>query len=159
MQQDPNYGRHEETTEHYRAEDETRLNRVPVGGGMSETDERTWSMLSHLSGLLTLVSGIGGPVAAFVIWLVYRERSERVAFHALQSLIYQLAWAVILVVGWTITGLLTIILIGFLLFPVMIIASLVPFVHQVYAAIKVNRGQDYRYPFIADAIDGQRRFS
>jgi uncharacterized Tic20 family protein len=65
-------------------------------GAMSVQDERTWSMLSHLSILLNLVTGIGGPVAALVIWLVYKDRSPRVGFHALQSLWYQVAWAVIL---------------------------------------------------------------
>ncbi len=149
MQQDPNYGRPEEP----------RLTQVPVGGTMSPQDERTWSMLAHLSVLLNLITGIGGPIAALVIWLVYRDKSQRVAFHALQSLWYQVAWIVILAVGWTITGILSLIVIGLLLIPVMLIASLFPFVHQCYAAYKVNQGVDYRYPFIADQIDRQRRFA
>jgi hypothetical protein len=32
-----------------------------------------------------------------------------------------------------------------------------PVVHGCYAAYKVNQGVDYRYPFIADRIDGGRR--
>ncbi len=124
---------------------------------MSPQDERTWSMLAHLSVLLNLVTGIGGPIAALVIWLVYKDKSQRVAFHALQSLWYQVAWIVILAVGWTVTVVLTLVLIGFLLIPVMAIASLVPLVHQCYAAYKVNQGVDYRYPFIADYVDGGRR--
>lgn len=169
MQQgDPNYGRQEE--------EESRLRRVSIdkddqfggGGGsmgtmgstgtMSAQDERMWSMLSHLSVLVNLITGIGGPVAALVIWLVYKDRSPRVGFHALQSLWYQVAWIVILFIGWTLTGILTIILIGFLLIPVMLVASLVPIIHQCYAAYKVNNGVDYRYPFIADMVDGSRRF-
>ena len=149
QQQDPNYGTPRE--------EEPRLTRVPVGGGMSAQDERTWSMLAHLSVLLNIVTGIGGPIAALVIWLVYRDRSRRVAFHALQSLWYQVAWAVILFVGWFVTGILSIIFIGLLLIPVMLIATLVPFVHQCYAAYKVYQGVDYRYPIIADMIDGGRR--
>ena len=148
MQQDPNYGSPQE---------EPRLSRVPMGGGMSAQDERTWSMLAHLSVLLSLVTGIGGPIAALVIWLVYRDKSQRVAFHALQSLWYQVAWAVILFVGWSITFILMFVLIGFLLVPVMAIASLVPFVHQCYAAYKVYQGIDYRYPVIADMVDNGRR--
>jgi uncharacterized Tic20 family protein len=148
MQQDPNYGSPRE---------EPRLSRVPVGGEMSAQDERTWSMLAHLSVLLSLVTGIGGPIAALVIWLVYRDKSQRVAFHALQSLWYQVAWAVILFVGWSITFILMFVLIGFLLVPVMAIASLVPFVHQCYAAYKVYQGIDYRYPVIADMVDNGRR--
>lgn len=124
---------------------------------MSIQDERTWSMLAHLSVLLNIVTGIGGPIAALVIWLVYRDRSRRVSFHALQSLWYQVAWAVILFVGWFVTGILSIIFIGLLLIPVMLIATLVPFVHQCYAAYKVYQGVDYRYPIIADMIDGGRR--
>jgi uncharacterized Tic20 family protein len=152
MQQDPNYGTPRE---------EPRLTRVPVGGGMSAEDERTWSMLAHLSILLSLITGIGGPLAALIIWLVYKDKSQRVAFHALQSLWYQLAWIVILAVGWTITGILiaTIILavIGIPLALVMLLATFIPFVHQCYAAYKVYQGVDYRYPVVADMIDGGRR--
>src|ERR671916_2619520 len=134
QQEDPNYGRHQE---------EPRLTRVPVQ--MSAQDERTWSIIAHLSILLNLISGIGGPVAAFIIWLVYKDRSQKVAFHALQSLWYQVAWIVILSVGWALTGLLTLILIGFLLIPVMALATVVPFVHAAYAAYRVSNGDDYRY--------------
>jgi uncharacterized Tic20 family protein len=148
QEQDPNYGRHQENP---------RLTRVPVGGAVSAQDEQTWSMLAHLSVLLNIITGIGGPIAALIIWLVYRDKSQRVAFHALQSLWYQVAWAVILAVGWFITVVLMFVLIGFLLVPVMAIASLVPFVHQCYAAYKVYQGTDYRYPVIADLIDGGRR--
>jgi uncharacterized protein len=148
MQQDPNYGSPQE---------EPQLSRVPMGNGMSAQDERTWSMIAHLSVLLSLVTGIGGPIAALVIWLVYKDRSQRVAFHALQSLWYQVAWAIILLVGWSITFILMFVLIGFLLIPVMAIASLVPFVHQCYAAYKVYQGVDYRYPVIADMVEGGRR--
>ena len=134
----------------------------PVGGmgreergGMSPQDERTWSMLSHLSVLAALVGLM--PLGALVIWLVYKDRSQRVGFHALQALWYQIAWLVILVVGWSVTFVLSFILIGLLLIPVMLIASLVPLVHGSYAAYKVYQGEDYRYPYIADRIDGGQR--
>jgi uncharacterized protein len=129
----------------------------PVGGGssggaMSPQDERTWSAVAHLS----VLAGLAGlmPLGALIIWLVYKDRSPRVGFHALQALWYQVAWLVILVVGWFVTFVLSFVLIGLLLIPVMLIASLVPFVHGCYAAYRVNGGEDYRYPFIADKIDG-----
>jgi uncharacterized protein len=40
---------------------------------------------------------------------------------------------------------LTLVLIGFLLVPVMVVLSLVPFVHAAYAAYQASRGVDYRY--------------
>jgi uncharacterized Tic20 family protein len=126
---------------------------------MSAEDEQAWSMIAHLSVLLNLITGLGGPVAALIIWLVYKDRSQRVAFHALQSLWYQIAWLVVLAVGWSITFGLMFVLIGFLLIPLMLLVSLVPFIHQCYAAYKVYQGVDYRYPIIADVIDGGRRIA
>jgi len=120
----------------------------PIGA----QDERTWSVLSHLSMFLNLFTGFLGPVASLVIWLVYKDRSQKVAFHALESMWYQIGWLVILAVGWAITGLLTMILIGFLLIPVMAVVSVVPFVHAGYAAYRVSKGDEYRYPFAADLV-------
>ena len=74
------------------------------------------------------------------------------AFHALESMWYQIGWLVILAVGWTLTGLLTMILIGFLLIPVMAVVSVVPFVH---AAYRVSEGEEYRYPVAAALTDGR----
>src|SRR5918995_1074537 len=118
-------------------------------------EERTLSVLSHLSMFLNLLTGFLGPVAALIIWLLFKDRSRKVAFHALQSMWYQIGWLVILAVGWTVTGLLTMILIGFLLIPVMALVSVVPFVHAAYAAYRVSKGEDYRYPFAADLLESR----
>src|SRR3712207_2291210 len=123
----------------------------------SPKDENTWSVLGHLSVFLNIVTGFLGPVAAVVIWLMYKDKSPRISFHALQSLLYQVAWMLILMVGWTVAGVLTVVLIGFLLFPVMIVATVVPFAHMGYAAYKISQGVDYRYPFVADLIDSNRK--
>ena len=122
---------------------------------MSPEEERRWSVVAHLSVLAALIGLM--PFGALLVWLIYKDRSERVRFHALQATWYQVAWIVILVVGWSITFVLSLVLIGLLLVPVMLVASLVPLVHGCYAAYKVNGGEDYRYPFIADRIDGGAR--
>ena len=122
---------------------------------MGAQEERSWSVVAHLSIFLNLFTGFLGPVAALVIWLVYRDRSPRVAFNALQSMWYQVAWVVILGVGWAVTGLLTVVVVGFLLIPVMIIATIVPFANAGYAAYRVSKGDDYRYVFIADLIQAR----
>lgn len=161
MQQDPgNYGRSREPGDAvdgtgdgtgYGPEQGTGSGRSTT---MSSGDERTWSMLSHLSVLAALIGLM--PLGALIVWLVYKDRSPRVGFHALQALWYQVAWLVILVVGWFVTIVLTFVVIGFLLIPVMLVASIVPLVHGCYAAYKVYNGEDYRYPYIADRIDGRR---
>jgi uncharacterized Tic20 family protein len=119
--------------------------RGPVGRTMSVRDERTWSVLAHLSTFLNIFTGFLGPVAAFIIWLVHRDRSPTVAHHALRSVFYQTAWLVAIVVGWTITGLLMAVLIGFLLLPVMLLVTLAPFVQASYEAYRAYTGGGSRY--------------
>ena len=129
------------------------------GSAMSPQDERVWSMLSHLSVLVWPVTGFL-PVAPLVIWLVYKDRSSRVGFHALQSLWYQVAWLVLGTVGGFLATMFTILTLGFgilLVIPLAVVLGVIPFVHQLYAAYKVYQGEDYRYPFIADRIDGDQQ--
>src|ERR671919_2751727 len=122
---------------------------------MGTQEEKTMSVLAHLSIFLNLVTGFLGPVAALIIWLVYRDRSSNVGFQALQSMWYQVAWLVVLVAGWTVTTLLMLVLIGFLLVPVMALISVVPFVHSAYAAYRVSKDGEFRYPLIADMIEAR----
>ena len=120
---------------------------------MSVQEEKSLSVLAHLSVFLNLFTGFLGPIVALVIWLVYRDRSQKVAFHALQSMLYQVAWLGLLGIGWAFTGLLMLVLIGFLLVPVMALLTLVPFANAAYAAYKVGQGVDFRYPFVADLME------
>ena len=117
----------------------------PVGGAMRSRDERAWSALAHLSTYLNIFTGFLGPVAAFIIWMVHRDKSPTVAHHALRSVFYQVAWLVAIVVGWTITGVLMAVLIGFLLVPVMILVTLAPFVQATYEAYMAYGGAGRRY--------------
>jgi uncharacterized Tic20 family protein len=117
----------------------------PMGGTMSARDERTWSVLAHLSTFLNLFTGFLGPIAAFIIWLVHRDNSPTVAYHALRSVFYQTAWLVVIAVGWTITFALMAVLIGFLLVPVMLLVTLAPFVQASYEAYRAYLGGGRRY--------------
>ena len=129
----------------------------PTTTMVGSRDENTWSALAHLSVFLNLFTGFLGRVAALVIWAIYKDRSPRVAFHALQSLWYQVAWMVI-VLGFTFVAfILTVVTFGlasFVVAPLGILLAAVPFVHMAYAAYKVNQGVDYRYPWISDLVDG-----
>ena len=105
---------------------ETRLEPPRWGGAMSVEGERAWSVLAHL-------------------WLIHRDDSPRVASHALRSVFYQVAWLVAIIVGWTVTGLLMMVLVGFLLVPVMVLVTLAPFVQASYEAYRAYRGEDRRF--------------
>ncbi|MDQ3378248.1 MAG: DUF4870 domain-containing protein, partial [Actinomycetota bacterium] len=96
---------------------------------------------------------------ALVIWAMYKDRSPRVAFHALQSLWYQVAWMVILIGYAFVAFILTLVTFGLasvVMVPLGVLLALVPFVHMAYAAYKVNQGVDYRYPWISDLVGGRR---
>ena len=109
---------------------------VPV----SAADERSWAALAHLSALLNLFTGFLGPVAAFVVWLVHRQRSPMVARHAMRSVVYQSVWLAALFIGWSVTFFLTAFVVGILLWPVMGVLTLAFFGHALYEAYLAYRG-------------------
>lgn len=123
---------------------------APPQGTMTAQDEKLWSILSH-------VSVIVAPIGALVIWLVFKDRSSRVGFHALQALWYQIAWIVLLLAYSIVSAILSLVVIGIFMFLLLPFLPLIPLAHGCYAAYKVSQGEDYRYPFIADKIDGGRR--
>jgi len=149
--------------------------------GPSPQDEWTIAALAHASILLVLVLGsvgIGlllGPLVPLIMYLSYRERSRFIAFHALQAFAYQMAGVVgyfvlvavlvsAVVIAWVVSGLLTVVLIGFLLMPLALILTLLmvfglviaPFAwigYGAYGAYSVYRGERFRYWLIGEWIE------
>jgi uncharacterized Tic20 family protein len=146
MQQDPNLGSERERVSEGQAGTSAQT--------MSAQDERTWSVIAHLSVLAGLVGLM--PFGALLVWLLYKDRSRKVRFHALQALWYQIAWIVILVAYTLVSLVLSLIIIGIFMFFLLPILALVPLVHGCYAAYQVSQGVEYRYPYIADRIEGPR---
>ena len=146
MQQEPNLGGEQERVSEGRS--------GGSAGTMSAQDERTWSIIAHLSVLAALVGLM--PFGALIVWLLYKDRSQKVRFHALQALWYQIAWIVILAAYAFVSLILSLVIIGLFMFLLLPILALVPLVHGCYAAYQVSQGVEYRYPFIADRIEGPR---
>lgn len=101
---------------------------------MSDTDQRLWAMLSHLGGILF------GIIPSLVIWLVYKDKSRFVEEQAKEALNFQIT----ILIGMVVSGVLTLILIGFVLMAVIGIADLV---FCIIAGLAANKGEAYRYPF------------
>lgn len=161
MQEDPrNYGRPQEAGD---GPDVTGRSAGRVSGspsGMSPQDEQTWSALSHASFFLNIFTGFVGPLVALGIWFFYRGRSEEVAFHALQSLWYQVAWLIVMTVGWSLTTILTAVtfgLLGVILVPLMLVPTVVPFIQAAIATYRTSKGRDYRYPWVASRVENGQR--
>jgi uncharacterized protein len=132
---------------------------------MAPGDERTWGLLAHLSVLLNLLTGFAGPIVSFVIYLVYKDRSRFVAYHALQSTIFQLLWwfggGVLIGLMWAVVGVLSMLLVGILLIPFALLATLIlallplgALAYGVVGGIQVSQGQDFKYWLIGDWVRG-----
>jgi len=118
-------------------------------------------MLAHLSVLVNLITGFLGPVVALIIYLVYKDRSRYVAYQSLQAFVMQLVWwvggGVLAAILWTLGGVLTVVCVGILLFPLAVAASLLPIgalVYGIVGAIQTSQGQDFRYWLIGDWVRG-----
>ena len=106
-------------------------------------DARMWAMLCHLAGfafLLPVVPGIGSVIGPLILWLIKKDQYPFVDEQGKEALNFQIT---MLIYG-LVAGLLMFICIGFLLLPAVVIVDIVLII---IAAIKVNDGYHYRYPY------------
>ncbi len=134
------------------------------------SDERTWAAFAHGCALLNLAGGIGGVIAALVIWLIRKEKSAWVGFHGLQSLVFQAATLILTVlvvtVVWVLGFAFSFLTVGFgtiVAVPLMILVFFGGFaimgagmIYSLYAAYQVYQGREFRYLWIGDLV--YRRF-
>ena len=132
---------------------------APQPQPLSPSDERTWALLAHLSVLINLFTGVLGPVAALVIYLVYKDRSRYVAYQAMQSFIFQLivifGGGTLVAVSWALSSALAVVLIGFLCMPIALlftIAVVLAPIYSIIGAVQCNSGQDFKYWLIGDWV-------
>jgi hypothetical protein len=146
-------------------ETESTVSTAPSSGAVPEPsgDARTWAALAHASTLLSLAGGLG-LIGALVIWLTQKDTSRWVAFHALQSLIFQgatlLAIVVFVGVTWTLGFVFSAVTLGFgalVAVPFMFITFaigglfwLAGLIYGLYGAYQVYEGREFRYLWVGD---------
>lgn len=146
-------------------------------------EETSWAAIAHGSVLVTLVLGIAsgglaailGPIIPALVWYAYRDKSRYVMEQARQATIFQLVGvvglyalallgALVVAMGWTVSAVLLIVLVGILLMIIMLVVTLlwaaalvalpiVQVVYGCYAALEAYNGRPFRYWWIADLID------
>jgi uncharacterized Tic20 family protein len=126
---------------------------------LTESEERQWAMFAHLGVLINLVSGFLGPLVPLIIYMVYKDRSRYVAYQSLQALIFQLVWwiggGILTAIAWTITGVLSALIIGLVCIPLACIISLLPLAalgYGIYGGVQTSQGQDFQYWLIGDWV-------
>lgn len=130
---------------------------VPISQG----EEQTWAMLAHLSILVNLFTGVLGPVVALIIYLMFANRSRYVAYHAMQSFLFQLLVWYGIGVMWGIVGILSALLIGIvlipfacLLTPLLLLGMAIAPIYGIIAAVQTSQGQDFQYWWVGGWVRG-----
>jgi len=139
---------------------------------------RTLAGLAHGSILLGLfTNGVGGIVAALVIWATQKDKAPYAAAQALQSMVYQGVTFVITMMAWCCWGILYTVLImvplisnpgayevtppaglwvGLILMAVPLVLWGVMIAYGLYGAVRCLGGHDFKYAVIGNWLEGQR---
>jgi Uncharacterized protein conserved in bacteria len=106
---------------------------APQNQPVSASDEKTWSILSHVGGIIL------NWVGPLIVFLIYKDRSPVIRQHSVAALNFQLTILIGYIVGW----ILTIVFIGVL---VVLAASVLSIIFGIMAALAANEGRPYKYP-------------
>ena len=112
----------------------------PVPSGAPSADDRQWGMFAHLSALSGVVIPFGNIIGPLVVWLVKKDTLPFAADQGKEALNFNITMLIAAFIGF----LLTFVLIGLVLLPLIGIAWLV---FTILAGIKANEGVAYRYPY------------
>jgi len=102
-------------------------------------DERQWGMFAHLAALGGFIVPFGNIIGPLIIWQIRKTDMPFAAEQGKEALNFQITVSIAV----AICLILSIILIGLLLLPVVGIGALV---FTIIAAIQANQGVSYRYP-------------
>lgn len=119
---------------------------------MSQSDEKTWAVIAHVSALAAMLIGFAflGPL---VVYLIKKDQSPYVRGHAAAALNFQLSWLIWGIVLGIATVVLSLVLIGLLLIPVLLVGAVAWFVLVILASVKANNGEPpYNYPLTINFV-------
>ena len=101
---------------------------------------RQMGMFTHLSSLAGLIIPFGNIIGPLVIWQIKKDTLPFAADQGKEALNFNIT----MLIAAFVCFLLTFVLIGFVLLPLLGLGWLI---FTILAAIKANNGEAYRYPF------------
>ena len=118
---------------------------APAAQAPAVQSSRQTAMFAHLSALAGLIIGLNwlGPL---IIYLVKKDDDPYVADQARKALNFNLSVFIYLLVGGIVTFILTLVLVGLLLIPVLAAIAIAWIVFVIIGAVRANNGEAYRYP-------------
>ena len=112
----------------------------PAPTGEPTAEDKQWGLFAHLSSLAGLIIPFGNILGPLIIWQVKKDSLPFAADQGKEALNFNITIAIAAIIS----GLLTLVLIGFLLLPLVGLAWLI---FTIIGAMKANSGEAYRYPF------------
>lgn len=111
---------------------------------LSGSEERTWAIVAHI-GVLVAAWLAMGFLCPLIVWLIFRERSDFVRRHAVESLNFQIS----LLIYSALAAVLIFITFGLgvlIVVPLVVIGAIAALVVIILATVAASGGTDYRYP-------------
>ncbi|HET7658443.1 MAG TPA: DUF4870 domain-containing protein [Bacillales bacterium] len=103
-------------------------------------DEKTQALFTHLSAFaMFFIPSFGNIIGPLVLWLIFRERSSYVDRHGKEALNFQISFTIYFIIS----GILCLIIIGFVLIGILFILWMI---FVIVATVRASNGEDYRYP-------------
>ncbi|MEW5846446.1 MAG: DUF4870 domain-containing protein [Bacteroidota bacterium] len=111
----------------------------------SSNDERTFSMLCHLSALSGLIIPFGNVIGPLVFWLLKKDEYAEVDRQGKAALNFQLSLTIYSIVA----AILIVILVGFVLLGAIFLFGLIM---TIVASVKSSNGERFEYPLSINLI-------
>lgn len=108
----------------------------PPPAGVAPQEDRTVALIVHLTGI------VASFLVPLIIWLVNKDNPAKawLSDQSKEALNFQIT----VLIALLLSGVLSVVLIGMLLLPLVGLANLI---FCILAGIKANEGVSYRYPF------------
>lgn len=109
-------------------------------------DDRQLLTLTHLSQLLTFITGCGGLIVPLVLWLTQRDRIYTMNEHGKAIVNFQLSLLIYAIICVPLILLLGLGILG------LIVIGILSFIYPVINAIKASNGETPSYPLSLNII-------
>ena len=119
---------------------------VPVEAGVISSEEKMWATIAHLSALTGWITGFGYIAGPLIVYLVKKDSMPFAAAEAKEALNFNITWLVATILLAVATFVLSFVLIGLALIPVLIAIPVVMTVLSIVGGLRANEGKHYRYP-------------
>jgi len=116
-------------------------------------EQRTWGMIAHLAALAGIpFPSVGNVIGPLVVYLVKKDESRFVAFHAKQAMVFQIA---VSVAFWALAGVgVPLMKICVWVIPVGLSGAIYvgAMAYSAVGALQVSSGKDFEYYYVGEKV-------